>query len=1194
MGGDVRLGNYTVFHLHSDLSSGVTNIDSVTKYIEYIRKAKSLGMKALAFSEHGSVFEWYHKKKDIEAAGMKYIHACECYVTENLDPENKVRDNYHCVLIARNKAGFRELNKMVSKSFNRKDGHFYYTPRISFEELINTSDNIIVSTACLAGILHKGNDDIQQRFLTFLTKNKHRCFLEIQHHKDTAGEQQAYNKKLYALSEEYDIPLIAGTDTHALNSEQADARQILQKGKNVHFDNEDDFDLKFKSYDELCKAYEFQGVLPQEVYLKAIENTNVMADMVEPFTIDCSTKYPKLYDDAYGAFKKDINESWKTHPYIRQRYSKEEVLKQVLEEVDVYDKVGAIDFMLLQNYLRNWEHRHGIFCGPGRGSVSGSLVAYILGITEMDSKKFGLNFFRFMNPDRVTNADIDTDYSSEDRDTVKEFILRDHMDIPTIKSAEIITFNTIKMKGAIKDIGRALGMSIAETQRISDATDGEEISDEYREKYPELFKYVDIVTGVIVSIGSHPSGVLVSDRNIDEEIGLCSLSTSDYPVSMLNMKELDDQMYVKLDILGLDNVGVINDTCKLAGIERITPDNIPLDDEEVWKDIRKDTTCIFQWESASAQSYLKRFMSDEVIEKAKARSKNFSWIKWFSFGNGLLRPGSASYRDSVANGDFYENGLKELDDFLAPTMGRLCMQEDIMNFLVRFCGYSQAESDNVRRCVDENTLVTMGNGNYKKIKDIKCGDTVLSVNEHNIIESKKVANVFDNGEQEVYKIATKHGNEVVATSSHKFLTQKGWVRVEDMTNNHCIFSKDAKWESIKSIESCGVSHVYDIEVEDNHNYIANNLIAHNCIAKKKGTEDILPEIETRFISYTSEKYGVPKEKCAEIIKPFLQVILDASDYSFSWNHSDAYSCIGYMCGYLRHYYPYEFITAALNIFETKEKKTIAIVKYAMEHNIAIKGIKFRYSQAKYMFDKKSQSIYKGMASIKYLNKKISNELYALRENKYADFIELLKDINDKTSVNSKQLDILIKLDFFSEFGSIKDLLVQVNIYNMFAGRSELSRKETETLGLTEEIVQDLGGRFTAKKVKDINMDALIHMLCQKTRREKDSVIEKIQYEEDLLGYINIKMPEIDLSYAYVMEVNKKFLNKKIKIYRLKTGETEEVKVKGKRYDSNPIEEKMIIRTIEASQEKKWKPDGNGGFYRIDEMETILQRWKIVK
>lgn len=212
--------------------------------------------------------------------------------------------------------------------------------------------------------------------------------------------------------------------------------------------------------------------------------------------------------------------------------------------------------MLLQTYLREWERKHGIFCGYGRGSVSGSEVAYILGITQMDSKKFGLNFFRFMNPSRVTNADIDTDYSSKDRDIIKQFILRDHMDLPNIRASEIITFNTIALKGAIKDVGRALRMSIVETSAISEAVYLDEnnkwvIDDAFRKRYPELFKYVDIVNGTIVSIGSHPSGVLVSDLDIEEEVGMCSLATSDYPVSMLNMKELDALMYVKLDILGL-------------------------------------------------------------------------------------------------------------------------------------------------------------------------------------------------------------------------------------------------------------------------------------------------------------------------------------------------------------------------------------------------------------------------------------------------------------------------------------------------------------------------------------------------------------------------------------------------------------------------------------------------------------------
>ena len=175
-------GQYTVYHLHSDLSNGVTNIDSITKYKEYIDAAAACGMKALAFSEHGSLFEWWHKKTAIEAAGMKYIHAVEAYLTATL--EEKVRDNYHCVLIARNYAGFLELNHLVSRSFDRKDNHFYYVPRISFDELFHTSDNILFTTACVGGVFGKGDEKAQKDFLEFISGNKSRCFFEIGHHTD--------------------------------------------------------------------------------------------------------------------------------------------------------------------------------------------------------------------------------------------------------------------------------------------------------------------------------------------------------------------------------------------------------------------------------------------------------------------------------------------------------------------------------------------------------------------------------------------------------------------------------------------------------------------------------------------------------------------------------------------------------------------------------------------------------------------------------------------------------------------------------------------------------------------------------------------------------------------------------------------------------------------------------------------------
>ena len=630
----------------------------MSQFIDYVNRAKECGMRAMAFSEHGSVFEFWHKKCAIEDAGMLYIHAVEAYLTETLD--EKVRDNYHCVLIAKNYDGFLELNRLVSQSFNRKDNHFYYVPRISFEELFHTSNNILVTTACVGGVFGKAEDQTQEKFLTFMDANKERCFFEVGHHRDK--KQILYNQKMLELSDSHGIQLISGTDTHVLNEEHERGRSILQASKNIFFEGEENWDLKFKTYDELVAAYEAQGSLPKEVYLKAIDNTNLLLDLVEPFELDRGTKYPHIYDNSEEVFRQKIEDAIESHPYALKNHTREELEKVVNEEFEVYKATKSIDFMMLQTYLREWERSQGIQCGYGRGSVSGSMIAYLLGITQMDSLRFNLNFFRFQNPARITNCDIDTDYSGKDRETVKEFLLRDKMGLKNINSAEIITFNTIALKGAVRDVCRALYKDdpIVNHNDLASAINNMLDSDEERARnsYPEVFKYVDIVNGTIVSIGTHPSGVLISDLPIDELVGLCSTSSSEYPVSMINMKELDDLFYVKLDVLGLDNIGVINDTCKRLGIERLTPDNVDLEDEAVWKSIRDDTTLIFQWESNSAQVYLKKFMSDKTIQLAKEKIPNFSMIKWLSFGNGLLRPACASFRDSVANGEFYDNGLE--------------------------------------------------------------------------------------------------------------------------------------------------------------------------------------------------------------------------------------------------------------------------------------------------------------------------------------------------------------------------------------------------------------------------------------------------------------------------------------------------------------------------------------------------------
>ena len=1051
--------NYTVLHCHSDMSNGVTNIDSVTKYQEYVARAKELGMGALAFSEHGSVFDWHGKKAEIEKAGMKYIHAEEFYITEKIDIDEdgnpiKLRDNWHCLLIARNFDGVKEINRLASKSFNRKDGHYYYAPRIEFDDLINTSDNVIISTACLGGIFNRASEEIQKQFIDFMVKHKDRCFLEIQHH--NVQDQKLYNQKLYRLSKQYGLQLVACTDTHSLNNEHSEGRKILQLSKNIRFDDEEGWDLTFKSYEELCNAYERQGALPHDIYLEAIANTNKIADMVEPFEIDTSTKYPHIYDDPHKTFKEKINNAYNNHRYLKTRYPSAQVIKQIREEYDVYKKVGAIDFMLLETYLREWERENDIQCGYGRGSVSGSLIAYALGITQMDSLKFNLNFFRFMNPGRVTNADIDTDYCSKDRDKIKYFLLHDRMNLPHIKTSEIITFNTIATKGAIKDVCRALNISLDEAQQISDAVniDGT-IDDKWKEQYPEVFKYVDIVSGTIVSIGSHPSGVLVSDKEIEADVGLCSLSTSDYPVSMLDMHGLDDQMYVKLDILGLDNIGVINECCKLVGIDRLTPDNVNLEDEAVWRSIRDDTTMIFQWESDSAGAYLKKFMSDAVVAKAKERSKDFSYIKWFSFGNGLLRPACASYRDEVADGIFYDNGFKELNEFLAPEAGRVCMQETIMQFLVKFCGYSNAESDNVRRG----------------------------------------------------------------------------------------------------------------------------------IAKKKGTEQLLPEIERRFIEYSSTHYDITKERCQEVIKPFLQIILDASSYGFSWNHSDAYSCIGYVCGFLRHYYPLEFLTAAFNTFTGKEDKIVAITKYANKVGVKILPPKFRYSRSGYQMDKATNSIYKGLESIKYMNADVSEELYKMKDQQFDSFIDLIKVFPG----NSRQLGILIELGFFEEFGKTQKLLRIVDLYNKYGGKKQIKKEKCD---IPEEIISK-HSTSTAAMYKLTDVDGMLKELIADIPDADIPLRMRIQSEQEYLGYVSLTIPN-NRNLAVVLDADFKY-SPKVRCYMLSNGQQITAKIAKKTYTNNPFQNGDVL-SIATEQRPKWKKTEDGGWTQDASLgyETWITRYTIAE
>ena len=1053
--------NYTVYHLHSDISSAVTNIDSINKPEHYINYAQSLGMNAIAFSEHGSVLNWKHKKDLIENAGMKYIHACEFYLTEDDIKENKHRDNYHCVLIAKNYDGVKELNLLSSQSFNRNDWHFYYVPRISIRDLFNTSDNIIITSACLASVMNKGNKELQKAMIKFFIKNKHRCYLEIQHH--NCEEQIRYNKKLYALHQKTGIPLIAGTDTHALNETYADGRKVLQKAKDVFFEDEDNWDLVFKTYDELVKAYEIQNAIPKEVYLEAIDNTNKMANQIEEFQLDYAPKYPKLYEDSEKVLKEKIAQGLKDKHINSSLPNYQEYKDRIIYEYDTYKHNGAIDFLLLEEDYKTQMRNQGIEYGYSRGSVSGSLIAYLLHITDVDSIQHHLNFERFINKERVSLADVDSDWYSEDRKCVKDYLYNKR----GLFCCDIVTFNTVQLKGAIREIGRAMEIPLNEVNEICDNLLTKE--DELRKQYSQLFYYADLVTNVIVSVGFHPAGLVVSPFPIDDYFGTFTTTTNEYPISQLNMKEIDSLNFVKLDILSLDNIGLINQTCKLAGIERLTPQNVK-DDINVWNSIRDDTTLIFQFESSFASDYIKDLFSDATIKKIKQHNPNFSYIDLMSVANGALRPAGESYRDALKKGEVKDNGHEALNTMLASTNGFLVYQEQIIQFLHDFCGYSMGEADVVRR----------------------------------------------------------------------------------------------------------------------H------------FAKKYGTENDIPKIHDGFIKTMKEKYGTSKEEAEKIIGDFLQVIEDASNYLFSLNHALPYSYIGYVCGYLRYYYPLEFLTSALNIFETDIDETNAIVKYANKVGIPIHGIKFGKSESKYTMDKENNCIYKGIASIKYCNADIANELLILSKNHYNTFVELLKDIYEHTSLNSRQLNILIGLNFFSDFGKNKYLMDIVEVYNKFSDCKIIKKSNLEEMyeqyRLTEFLLKKYSQKETAKQYRDIDNKHLVKALCKQIPQKSLSIMEQIKFEQEMLGYIEYKNDKIPKHFWIVIDF--KTYNNSSKpyliLYRLNDGLTIKTKIKkAKTFDSNPFGLYSILIFEDFSYERKHK-QVDGKWVEVEETEPILNVYEVLR
>lgn len=670
------MNNYVPYHIHDQLSL----LDSVTDFKEYVDKAVEYNMKAIACTNHGNVYKWVERLLYCKEKGIKYIHGCEVYLTETLD--EKIRDNYHTVLLAKNQEGLKELHTLLDLSTH--PSHIYYKNRISFDEFLNISDNIIKTSACLASPLQKLDED--NPYYDKLAK--HYDFFEIQYH--NCEEQKEFNRKLYKLSKKYNKPLIVGTDTHSINEYKAECRYIRQLSKNITFSNEDTFDLTFKSYEELVKMFKEQNCLPMDVVLEAIENTNKIADMCEEIKLDTSFKYPILSKDDEKTLIDRIEKMYKDKVDRGIIDGNNEKYKENLkEELRVFKKLNMISFMLFMSEMMEWCEKNNIPTCPCRGSVGGSTLAYIIGITDVDPIRWGTIFSRFANEDRLEIGDIDVDFSPDQRELVYNYIINR---FGQEKTAYILSIGTVSDKGTIDDIGRALDKkykdkglespySLDQVKIIKE--EYEENPEETRLKYSELFYYFDGILNSVVSQSVHPAGIVASPVTLTDNYG--TFWKDGMKILQIDMEEVHEVSLVKYDILGLKNIGIIKDCCEYANIPYPKSYNIDFNDDNVWEDMVKYPYGIFQFESDYANKLLRQFNPHRIND--------------MNLVNASLRPSGESYRDNLIAGIPNKNPSEIIDNLLKQNNGYLVFQEDTIAFLQDICGLSGSDADNIRRAI---------------------------------------------------------------------------------------------------------------------------------------------------------------------------------------------------------------------------------------------------------------------------------------------------------------------------------------------------------------------------------------------------------------------------------------------------------------------------------------------------------------
>jgi DNA polymerase-3 subunit alpha len=731
--------SFVHLHLHTEYSL----LDGSIRMKELMKKAAEFKMPAVAITDHGNLFGAIEFYQEAHNAGVKPIIGCEAYIApgSHKDRPASRRDSaYHITLLAQNETGYRNLVKLVTTA--HLDG-FHYAPRIDKELLAERSAGLIGLSGCLAGEI---NSAIQANNIEKAKQSAadyrdilgaQNFFIELHDH--GMEEQRKCNSVLPHIARDLGVGLVAANDVHFLSRSDHEAHDVMLcigTGKMVQDETRMRYvpELYFKSPDEMRTVF--------RDFPEAIQNTLEIGERCHLDLEFGRSKYPEYPVPAGKTRESYLRELCYTG--LRQRYgeraaSDAELLRRLDYELDVLEKTGFVSYLLIVWDFIHFAKERGIPVGPGRGSAAGSMVAYVLGITDIDPLQFGLIFERFLNPDRVSPPDIDVDFCEARRGEVLEYVRQKYGER---RVAQIITFGKLKAKSVVRDVGRVMGWSYRDADRIAKMIPNElNITlDTAVEKNPELkravatepatrqlFDHAKVLEGLSRNAGVHAAGVVIADRDLSDYIPLCHDVKGNDVISQYPMGPLNDLGLLKMDFLGLKTLTVIEDT--LALIHKREPGfslkNIPLDDGAAFSLYnRGETIGLFQMESGGMTNLSKQFdvkKLDDII----------ALIALFRPGPMELIPDYIK-RKKGATKIRYEHPL--LEDICADTYGVMIYQEQVMAAASKLAGYSLAQADLLRRAMGKKDKEKMAKERKNFIEG--CART-------NKIPEKKANAIFD-------------------------------------------------------------------------------------------------------------------------------------------------------------------------------------------------------------------------------------------------------------------------------------------------------------------------------------------------------------------------------------------------------------------------------------------------------------------